>query len=935
MQRAGNARQCDDPRPVPSGRVTFLFTDIEGSTRRWESDSQAMRGAVARHDELLRSVMSRHNGHVFKTVGDAFCVVFAGAEDALQAAAEAQRAIAGEDFGSVGGLGVRMALHTGFADERDGDYFGQSVNRVARLMSAGHGGQVLLSAATRELVTGQVPAGVALVDLGLHQLKDLTQLEHVWQLRIDGLPWEFAPLRSEGGAPNNLPAEVSNLIGREGDTNAVNSMLDDHRLVTLTGAGGVGKTRLAIHVAESALRIYPDGVWFADLAPIQDGTLVPSVIAKVLGIAQQEARRIDDALVQWLKRKRLLLLVDNCEHVIDAAASLAAAILSACPDVRILATSRQALRVTGEAAYKLPSLATPERVEGLSADAALGYGAIKLFVDRAKAIDPGFSVSDATAPVVAEICRRLDGIPLAIELAAARVKILSLATLASKLDERFRILTGGSRAALPRQQTLRALFDWSHELLDRDEQALFKRLAVFAGGFNLDGATAVCAGEAVAEEAVFDLLASLVDKSLVVADIDAGLERYGLLESAREFAWSKVATGDERDDLSRRHAQFFHGMAQAADEAAGGMSRQAMLAALEPDLDNFRAALEWSIRQRRDVLLGAGIAGALEQLWYASGLSTEGRAWIDAALEGVDEAQHPSIAARLWLARSLLFSGKKKFECAQRAKRLYAATGDALGVARAERTIGRSLLQMGRLDEAAQAGEQALPVLEAHGDRVGAALCRNVLADVAGERGDVQTARATYAQTLRAFEDLGDQAGKAVVFIDLAELAFREHDAAEALRHAQAALEIESRGKNATNLATAYSNVAAYHIALDDLDSAAEAASSALSWAQGVQSKSKLAWTLQHCALIAAMRGDIRAAGRLLGYVDAQYAELGLERESTERWAHERLAALLRERLSQPEMAACAAEGAQMTEERAIDDALRESERIERAATSR
>ncbi len=922
MQRAGEARRLQQTAPLPTGRVTFLFTDIEGSTRRWESDSDAMKTVVARHDDILTAVMTVHHGHIFKTVGDAFCVAFSSAPAALAAAVDAQQAIAREDFSSVDGLRVRMALHSGVAHERGADYFGPSVNRVARLMSAGHGGQVLLSDATRALVVDQLPAGIELIDLGLHELKDLAALEHVWQLRIEGLPSEFAPLRSEGGSPNNLPAQATNFVGRDEDAREVDALLASHRLVTLVGAGGVGKTRLAIRVAEQALRTSPDGVWFSDFAPIADAQLVPSVVAKALGLTQQENRPIDDSLVQWLKRKQLLVILDNCEHVIAAAASLAASLIAACPGVRMLATSRQPLRIAGEAAYKLPSLPTPEPGRDLTVAAALEYAAIKLFVERAQAVDSRFALSAETAPVVAEICRRLDGIPLAIELAAARVRMLSVASIAGRLNERFQILTGGSRTALPRQQTLRALFDWSYELLDERERALFARVSVFAGGFSLAAASAVCADSEKSDSDALDLLASLVDKSLVVAELGDREERYALLESAREFALTKLPDAAEQDALASRHARFFCGMAQAADEASSTMPREALLAALEPDIDNFRAALEWTLKKRRNVSAGAAICGSLEQLWYASGLSGEGRSWIDTALACIEEREHSSaLAARLWLARSLLFSGKGKFQSAERAEKLYRELHDELGAARSLRAMARGLLQMGRLDAAADAAARALPVLRAHADKLGEALCLNVMADVCGERGEIEAARASYALTLQAFEALGDQAGKAVVFIDLAELDFRQGDPYAALRHAQASIDIESRGKNATNLATAYSNTIAYHIALDDLAAASEAAVQALRWAQQAQSRSKVAWILQHCALIAAERKQVAAAARLLGYVDAQYAELGLERESTERWSHDRLAAILRG-ASVQSVAADLAEGATMSEERAIDEAL-------------
>src|SRR6202011_813971 len=447
------------PVALPTGTVTFLFSDIEGSTQRWEAHRAAMKAAVARHEQLMAAAIAQHGGYAFKIMGDAFCAAFPTAPGALGAAADAQLALAKEDFASVDGLRVRMGLHTGHAEERNDDYFGPTVNRVARLMSIGHGGQVLLSGVTRDLAHSDLPTGASLINLGSHRLKDLTEPEQVWQLSIAGLPVEFPPLQSLDTVPNNLPIQPTSFRGREHDLEEVKSLLALHKLLTLFGAGGVGKTRLALQVGAEVLDDYPDGVWLADFAPITDPELVSSIIAKELGITQAEGRRVDESIPHWLKRKKLLLILDNCEHILEAVAGVADAVIRSCPDVRMLATSRQALDISGEGVYRLPSLATPEKLAGLRSAEALDYGAIVLFVDRAKAADNRFALTDDNAPVVADICRRLDGIPLAIELAAARVKVLSIPNLAQRLNERFKLLIGGSRTALPRQKTLTALID--------------------------------------------------------------------------------------------------------------------------------------------------------------------------------------------------------------------------------------------------------------------------------------------------------------------------------------------------------------------------------------------------------------------------------------------------------------------------------------------
>ena len=473
----------------PTGTVTFLFTDIEGSTKLWEQHPDAMRSAHARHDTLLRSAVQQHHGHIVKTTGDGVHAAFATAPEALAAVLTAQRALRDEPWDPQAPISVRMGLHTGIAERRDGDYYGSALNRAARLMAAGHGGQTLLSAATQELVRDHLPDEAGLRDLGEHRLKDLGRSEQVFQLQHPSLPADFPPLRSldNPALPNNLPQQVTSFIGRETQVAEVKARLNKTRLLTLTGAGGSGKTRLSLQVAADLLTGDGDGVWLVELAALTDPALVPQAVADVLGVKEQVGQPIQRTLVEWLKTKRLLLVLDNCEHLVGACASLAADLLRACPDVHLLASSREALNVAGEQTYRVPSLSLPDPKQAQTGEGLSQFEAVRLFIERAQAVQPSFAVTSGNAPAVAQVCWRLDGIPLALELAAARVRSLSVDEINTRLDQRFRLLTGGSRTALPRQQTLRALIDWSYDLLTEREKALLCRLAVFAGGVDAFG----------------------------------------------------------------------------------------------------------------------------------------------------------------------------------------------------------------------------------------------------------------------------------------------------------------------------------------------------------------------------------------------------------------------------------------------------------------
>jgi predicted ATPase len=722
---------------------------------------------------------------------------------------------------------------------------------------------------------------------------------------------------------NNLPVAPTGFVGRDHVVAEVKELLDHHALITLVGSGGVGKTRLAIQVGVELLDHYPDGVWFVDLAPISDPELVSSVTAQALGMNQQADRRVDEAIPAWLKRKKLLLIFDNCEHIRGTVVPIASAILRAAPDVRILATSRQALDIGREEIVRIPSLDVPHTIADLTAAAVMEFAAVALFVARATAVDKSFALTDDTAPIVADICRRLDGIPLAIELAAARVKVLPVPRLAERLNERFRILTGGSSDALPRQKTLHALLDWSYDLLTEQEQRLFARLGIFAGGFDLDAATGVCGGEGLDELDILDLVGSLTDKSLVVADTSGEHERYRLLESTAAYALEKLSASGERDVLARRHAAYFRDQALAADERYGTGSTLAWLAGVELELDNFRTALTWALTHGNDAVLGGAIAGALSALWGNAGLTVEGRYWIARALERVGDAEQPHVAGRLRLALSYLSSGKRKHDEARRAMQLSASVGDARGAAHAQRALAFALLQMGRLDEAQAAIEQALAAARACGDALSVANCLDAQGGIARVRGDVRAGRELYAQALAAFKALGNESGTALVLGNMAELEFADGHPEQALRAVSEALEIQVRGKNATSIATSHINSAAYRIALGDLTGARESAREGLRVARQARAEPGIAVALQHLALLAGLGGDARRGAQLLGYVDAQYTALGMQRETTEQSGYDKLMAALRETLSADEIAALGAEGAAWSEEQAVEEALK------------
>ena len=907
--------------PLPTGTVTFLFTDIEGSTQRWETHREAMTVAVKRHDELLRSIIETDGGYVFKTLGDAFCAVFDSVASATVAALDIQRALSAEDFTSVGGLHARIALHTGNSEERNRDYFGPAVNRVARLLSVGHGGQILLSDATAALAKADLPPRSAIRDLGSHRLKDLSNPEHVHQLIAPDIAADFPPLRSLEAVPNNLPIQVTSFRGREADMKEISEALDTTRLVTLFGAGGVGKTRLALQVAAELLDRFPDGVWYIELASITDPEFVPSIIAGALNAPEARDRSASEALVNFLKRKRMLLILDNCEHMVEAVSTLVAAILHSCPDVRVLSTTRQAFNIAGEDVIRVASLAAPDVTARLNADAAMEFGAVALFVDRATSVNRSFRLSDDVAPIVADICRRLDGIPLAIELAAARVKVLSIPHLAQRLSERFRLLSSGDRTVLKRQQTMRALIDWSYDLLTETEKLLFRRLSVFGGGFSLDAASDVCSGVNIDAIDILDLISSLVDKSLIVADTGGELERYRLLESTREYAIEKLTDSGERDQFLRSHALYFLAQAREAGESWALTPRIVWLSRMRPELDNFREALDWTLIKKQDVATGAALAGSLGYLWYDGALEAEGRRWIQTATAIPDELPD-EVTAQLYLALAPVSAGKTGYEAASRARDLYDKIGDRKRAAMARTQVGFTLFQLGRAKEALEPATQAVSVLRAEGGPRAVSAGLTIVGLVQWVQGDIEAGRRSYSEAMALAKASSDDRRVAIVLQNLAELECLSGNVARAVEYATEARTIHERNHDAGSLAGAGANLGAYFILLERFAEAREALLYSVRYQREVERPYVAAICIQSLAFLAAANDAEKKAARLLGFADSQYQKLEIQREPTEELIYDRLMKLLRAKLNDGEIAALRAEGAALTEDRAVEEAL-------------
>jgi predicted ATPase len=769
-----------------------------------------------------------------------------------------------------------MALHTGVTEEREDDYVGPILNRLGRLLSVSQGGQILLSQATYELVYDLLPDGISLLDLGMHRLKDLIRPEHIYQAAAPRLLSDFHPLQTLDSFQHNLPLQLTSFIGREKEIVEVKRPLLGSRLVTLTGPGGTGKTRLALQVGAELLEFFPDGVWLVELASICDEILVPQTVAAVLGIRESSGRPILNLLTDYLRTKETLIILDNCEHLLSACAHLVTTLLQACPNLCILVTSREALDIPGEVPFRVPSLSAPDVRQIPPIEKLTQYESVRLFVERAEVIQPDFSLTNANASQVALICHRLDGIPLAIELAVARVKMMRVEQVAARLDDRFRLLTGGSRTALPRHQTLRALIDWSYDLLSEVERTLLERLSVFAGGWTLEAAEAICAGGNLERYDVLDLLTQLVNKSLVVPDRESDSEvRYRLLETIRQYARERLLEAGGSDKVRERHLDYYLKFARRAEPELRGPYQVEWLDRLEKEVDNIRAALEWAM----DVNIEASlqIAGSLLWFWHIRGRKTEGIDWLGRALskdaqgrnDGLISSTQPLTRGKVLNALGSLMvmhgSPERGCEYSEESLRLHQGLGLAgrKGAAHALWNLAQGAAHQEDFERAKALTEQSIALFQELGDKFGIAQCLDNLGSFPLVRSDYAKAKAIWEEDLTLRRELGDKDGAAWILSCLGELAFWQGDHERALSLYTESQKAFREVGNKWAVSMALSGVGSVVLAQGETERAAKLYEEALAFGQDMGDQNAIAGRRYDLARVAWSQGNYEQSARL------------------------------------------------------------------------
>ena len=912
----------------PTGTVTFLFTDVEGSTRMWERDPTAMRSALARHDEILRSAIEESGGSVFKTMGDAFCAAFFSVPGALDAALSAQRALHAEEWDEGSVIRVRMALHTGAVEERGGDYFGPALNWVSRLLSAGHGGQTLLSLAAQELVRDALPVDVRLEDLGERRLKDLFRPERVFEISAPDHPSEFPPLRTLESHSNNLPLQPTPLVGREREVLEVCGRLrqEEVRLLTLTGPGGTGKTRLALQAAADLLEDFDDGVFFVALATVTDPDLFLKEIAAALGLQESGDAALEEILKEYLGRRELLLVLDNFEQILSAA-PLAGGILSAAPRLKVLVTSRIPLGIYGEHEYAVPPLSIPDPKRLPDIGALSQFESVRLFIERAGAAKAGFEITNENAPAVAEICARLDGLPLAIELAAARIKLLPPKAILTRLANRLKLLTGGAKDLPARQRTLRGAIEWSHDLLDEGERTLFARLAVFSGGRTLEAIEAVCDAEGDLPIDAFDGVSSLLDKSLLTRDEGPQEEpRFVMLETIHEYAREKLEESGEAEETKRLHAEYFLSFAEEAEPELVGAEQIEWMDRLEAEHDNLRAALSWSM-EAAEVESVLRMAGSLSLFWSVRGYSSEGRGWCEEAL--ARDADHESPMRAMVLGGLGIMAWRQSdYERAEQSLgeslALYRGSGDGKGEAISLLYLGKAAIDRNELDLASELLSEGESMCRSVGDTANLADILNISAIVAMARGDLVGANTILEEALGLARAAGHIRCLALTTSNLGINAMLEGDYEEARALMEEALELNLALKDRGNHAVSLHNLGLIALLRGDPEQAAVLCAQSTQMFGDLLDSIGVTISLDALAAVSGQRGEVGKAVRLWGAAQALRDAMRVSQPPDDKEVLEPFVEAARSSLEAAAFRAAWEEGRAMTQEQAVALALQD-----------
>jgi len=914
---------------LPTGTVTFLFTDIEASTRLLQTLGDRYAEVLQRHYQLLREAIESHGGGVLGTEGDAVFASFPRARDALAAAVEGQRLLAAHPWPERISLRVRMGVHTGEPLKSEIGYVGIDLHRAARIAAAGHGGQILISETTRALVQNDLPAETSIRDLGEHRLKDLARAERLSQITIADLPNTFPPLKTLDALPHNLPIQLTSFVGREKEVSEIRHLLTTSRLLALVGPGGAGKTRLAIHTAAEVLEAFKDGVWLVEFGPLSDPAMVPQVTASVMGI-REPARGAMEALLDAVQARTALIIFDNCEHVLEGCAELARSLLLSAPRLQIMATSREPLSVPGEVTYRVLPLSLPMPRKQLPPLQELStFESVRLFVDRATAAQPTFTLTEDNARSVAEICWRLDGIPLAIELAAARIKVLSPEQIAARLNNRFRLLTGGSRTVLPHHRTLQAALDWSTELLGPREKTLLRRLSVFSGWCTLDAVESICSDKDTAQEDILDLLTSLVDKSLVIAEQVHGEARYRLLETVREYSRDGLVEAGEAVDFRNRHLRWYAALMERAEPELQGPRQETWLTRLEAEHENVRGALEWGMIEEGDTESGLRLAAAIRWFWEVRGYWREGLNWLEQILARAGDSAPPLLRARALQGIGFLAFRLGDFDrmaaAGEESFALVNAVGDKQGAASSLTILGLHACIRRDLGRAEAHGGASLALCREVGNKWGVAASLQILAVVARYRGELDKAHALYGESLKLSRELGDKLAIALSLADEGLLERERGEYALAERLTEESLQLLRGLGDKVATAAAQSNLAILAWLQNAHQRAADLFRESLRFRKELDDRPGIAVCLLGLGVVSQSMGEPERATRLFGAAERVREAIGAQLPPFIRKRYDDNVTALRASLGERTFTSAWTDGHAMTVEQAVEFALRDA----------
>lgn len=924
---------------IPTGLVTFLFTDIEGSTKLAHEYPEKLNDYLKNHDSILREAVESCKGFVFRTVGDAFCCSFENPEDAITASRDIQVNLS-ENWTDDVIIKVRIGIHIGKAEWNGEDYMGYiTLARTQRIMSAAHGGQIIISGDVFESLKKDAESGISFRDLGERRLKDLIQPLRLYQVNSERLASDFPPLKTLDARPNNLPVQLTSFIGREKEIADVKNLLNKTRLLTLLGPGGTGKTRLSLQTGADLIDDFANGVWITELAPLPDPLLLPNVIAETLGLKEQPGNKTEDILAEYLSDKEILLILDNCEHLIEPCAVLAEKLLQSSTKLKIIATSREALRCDGEITHKVLSLEHPDPLKKIPAIQLAQYEAVRLFIERALAVNPNFRINNENAPALAQICYQLDGIPLAIELAAVRIRVLPLEKICEKLNDRFKLLTGGKRTALPRQQTLKALIDWSYDLLLENEKILWRRLSVFSGGWTLEDAEEICSDDPIEREDILELTNGLVEKSIIL--FNDNTNRYKMLETIKQYGKEKLDETDETKIFRTRHLNYYLKLCEGAIPELTGPAANSWLNRFEDEHPNIQTALDWAVNDKQNEK-GHRLAGSITKLWDLRGYLSEARNWFDKLLQNTEglsqtilanskrhagmfatQQGHNDIASKLigesleifreigdknGISNSLNILGmiemdlgryesSKKFLTESLGMRK--TLGNKIALASGLNSLGLVLLAEGNLTEAEKYFSECLEIAKEIKDDMYIGIGLNNLGQIYATNGDYEKAKTFFEEGLQIDRDLGNKNGLSFSLANMGILAYINKDFSSAKNYLQEGLTISREMGNRLGELYALCSLGQVFIAEKEIKKAENYFEECLTKLKGNSDNKVLAICLAGIAEIKLMTGDFASAAKLSGAVQRTINSTGAYIEEETKTKIEEIMKSVKENISE------------------------------------